>query len=106
MELKHNVRLILRQESLQVHMKEPFRWVAACYRDWLWKPPNWSTPPVPGPIREHSCTRWERSKRCLVNVRIANIDALIQTDCFPPNADTRISLLPGTNGVYGFGGPI
>jgi hypothetical protein len=38
MELKHNVRLILRQESLQVYMKEPFRWVAACYRDWLWKP--------------------------------------------------------------------
>lgn len=38
MGLKHNERLILRQESLQLYMAEPFFDVAAYYRDWLWKP--------------------------------------------------------------------
>lgn len=38
MGLKHNGRLILRQDSLRNYMAKSFREVAACYRDWLWKP--------------------------------------------------------------------
>lgn len=38
MGLKHNGRLILRQDSLLVYLGKPFSDVAACYRDWLWKP--------------------------------------------------------------------
>lgn len=38
MGLKHNGRLILRQDNLGVYMGKPLCEVAACYRDWLWKP--------------------------------------------------------------------
>jgi hypothetical protein len=38
MGLKRNGKLILKQQSLPVYMDEPFQAVAACYRDWLWKP--------------------------------------------------------------------
>ncbi len=38
MGLKHNGRLILRQDSLLIYLGKPFSDVAVCYRDWLWKP--------------------------------------------------------------------
>lgn len=37
MALKQNGRLILRKESLQLYLEEPYRGVAASYRDWLWE---------------------------------------------------------------------
>lgn len=38
MALKPNGKLILRQENMQVYLREPFRDVAAYYRDYLWRP--------------------------------------------------------------------